>query len=70
MTDTLLTAPEVEVWCAFTRRWVRGFRLAETQPDGTVILLGRGRAGRLSASVPSETVRSVRADPEERNPWR
>ena len=35
MIDSSMTAaPEVEVWCAYTGRWVRGFRLAGTTADG------------------------------------
>ena len=56
-------APEVEVWCAYTGRWVRGFRLAGTTADGMVILLGRDRETRLPVEFPPDVVRPASTRP-------
>ena len=56
-------APEVEVWCAYTGRWVRGFRLAGTTADGMVILLGRDRETRLPVEFSPDVVRPASTRP-------
>jgi hypothetical protein len=56
-------APEVEVWCAYTARWVRGFRLAGTTADGMVILLGRDRETRLPVEFSPDVVRPASTRP-------
>ena len=55
-------ADEVEVWCRYSRRWVRGFRLAGRRADGSVDLYGRDRAALLPEPLPAHMVRAAGPD--------
>ncbi|MEI7888246.1 MAG: hypothetical protein WCJ04_12720 [Actinomycetes bacterium] len=52
----------VDVWCAYSQRWVQGFRLHETLSDGKFVLLGRDSEAVLPAAFDPETVRLAGAD--------
>ncbi|MEX0768001.1 MAG: hypothetical protein WD029_05980 [Microthrixaceae bacterium] len=54
----------VDVWCAYSQRWVTGFRLHETLSDGTLILLGRDSEALLPAAFSPESVRVAGAEPQ------
>jgi hypothetical protein len=77
MTDTLLRDHElitvvseteptleipVEVWCAYSQRWVQGFRLHDTLSDGKLVLLGRDSEAVLPAAFDPESVRFADAE--------
>ncbi|CAB4549939.1 unannotated protein [freshwater metagenome] len=52
----------VEVWCAYSQRWVQGFRLHETLSDGKLVLLGRDSEAVLPAAFDPESVRFSAAE--------
>ena len=52
----------VDVWCAFSQRWVQGFRLHETLSDGRLVLLGRDSEAVLPAAFAPESVRFADAE--------
>jgi hypothetical protein len=51
-------AVEVEVWCPFTERWVRGFVVIRGEREG-VVLQRTGDDGALPGLVPPERVRPL-----------
>lgn len=61
--DRVHAADEVEVWCGFTGRWVRGFRIAARLPDGSFELFGRDRDDRLPEPLPAHLVRPAGPQP-------
>jgi hypothetical protein len=46
----------VDVWCAFTERWVAGFRVVERQPDGGVVV-ANAHSEPLPVPLPAAAVR-------------
>jgi hypothetical protein len=54
---------EVEVWCGYSRRWVRGFRIADRLEDGRLELYGRDRTSRLPEPFAPHLVRAAAPSP-------